>query len=82
MLATRIESDTSLREPDKKLRNGQANDISNPVKKSADHIITEKQKTFFSKWEHLRITSKKDIPEPDPILSIQGNIISTQKTSR
>ncbi|MDP8204918.1 MAG: AAA family ATPase [Candidatus Tenebribacter mawsonii] len=47
------------------------------VKKTEDHTTTEKKETFLSKYANLRITSEINIPEPYPIISINGNIIST-----
>jgi len=47
------------------------------VEKSADHIVTEPQETFFDRYEHLRITMLNEIPEPNPIVSIENHIIST-----
>ena len=47
------------------------------IEKSADHIITEPQETFFHRYEYLRITMLKEIPEPNPIVSIDNHTIST-----
>jgi hypothetical protein len=48
-----------------------------PVNNKNDHISVDEEQTFWVLYDHLRITMEKNIPEPDPIISIDGNIIST-----
>jgi hypothetical protein len=42
-----------------------------------ENIIIKKVQTFLENFDHLRITMGKNIPEPDPIISIKGSLISS-----
>ena len=74
MLALPIKNNFPLDKPNTELSDEQVNH--RPIKLN-DHYITEEKLTFLKQYEHLRVTLEMDIIEPEPIISISGNIIST-----